>query len=150
MVHRDLKPPNIMLRTDGSTVLIDFGLAKRTGVDTQVTAIGVLRGSPYYMSPEQAQGLPVDGRSDLYSLGIICYEMLTGTKPFHGNTPIEVMQQHVLAERPALPVELASWQPVLTRLMARDPDERYRNAREALAALDALAMISGEAEAHAA
>jgi CheY-like chemotaxis protein len=150
MVHRDLKPPNIMLRADGATVLIDFGLAKRTNVDTQVTAIGVLRGSPYYMSPEQAQGLPVDGRSDLYSLGIICYEMLTGNKPFHGNTPIEVMQQHVLAERPALPVELASWQPVLTRLMARDPDERYRNAREALAALDALAMISGEAEAHAA
>jgi CheY-like chemotaxis protein len=144
MVHRDLKPPNIMLRADGSTVLIDFGLAKRFGQDTQATAAGILRGSPYYMSPEQAQGHQVDGRSDLYSLGIICYEMLAGSKPFHGNSPIEIMHQHVQAERPVLPDELASWQPVLNRLLARDPAERYANAREALAALDALAVITGE------
>jgi DNA-binding NarL/FixJ family response regulator len=150
MVHRDLKPPNIMLRPDGSTVLIDFGLAKRTDADTQSTAMGVLRGSPYYMSPEQAQGLPVDERSDLYSLGIICYEMLTGSKPFHGNTPIELMQQHVQAERPTLPAALAHWQPLLALLLARDVDERMASARATVAALDALAAAGNEAGAHAA
>jgi hypothetical protein len=70
--------------------------------------------------------------------------MLAGSKPFHGNSPIEIMHQHVQAERPVLPDELASWQPVLNRLLARDPAERYGNAREALAALDALAVITGE------
>jgi eukaryotic-like serine/threonine-protein kinase len=150
VVHRDLKPPNIMLRSDGSTVLIDFGLAKRTSSDTQATEAGVLRGSPYYMSPEQAQGLPVDNRSDLYSLGVICFEMLCGCKPFHGNSPIEIMHQHVQAPRPVLPTELASWQPVISRLMACDPADRYANAQEVLAALDALAVITGEEAADAA
>jgi serine/threonine-protein kinase PpkA len=139
-----------MLRPDGSAVLIDFGLAKHTDADTQNTAIGVLRGSPYYMSPEQAQGLPVDRRTDLYSLGVLCYEMLTGAKPFHGNTAIELMQQHVQAERPTLPAQLAHWQPLITRLMARDPEERYADAHETLAALDALAVVNAAEAAHAA
>jgi serine/threonine protein kinase len=150
MLHRDLKPPNIMLRADGSTVLIDFGLAKLVDSSGNDTALGVLRGSPYYMSPEQAQGMPLDGRSDLYSLGVICFEMLTGRKPFHADSPMELMEQHVNAERPDVPDALARWRPVLARLMARDREQRFRNAAEALASLDALAAIESEGAAHAA
>jgi len=150
MLHRDLKPPNIMLRADGSTVLIDFGLAKLVDSRGNDTALGVLRGSPYYMSPEQAQGMPLDGRSDLYSLGVICFEMLTGRKPFHADSPMELMEQHVNAERPDVPDALAQWRPVLARLMARDREQRFRNAAEALASLDALAAIESEGASHAA
>ena len=150
MLHRDLKPPNIMLRSDGATVLIDFGLAKLVDSSGNDTALGVLRGSPYYMSPEQAQGMQLDARSDLYSLGVICFEMLTGTKPFHADSPMELMEQHVNAERPDVPDELAHWRPVLARLLARDRDQRFRTAGEALAALDALAAIENEEAAHAA
>jgi DNA-binding response OmpR family regulator len=144
IVHRDMKPPNIMLRADGSVVLIDFGLAKRLDADTHSTAIGVLRGSPYYMSPEQAQGQTLDGRSDIYSLGVVFYEMLTGHKPFHGLTAMELMQQHVSGERPALPPELGNHESVLARLMAREREQRYADAPQALAALDALATDSAE------
>ncbi len=139
IVHRDMKPPNVMLRTDGSVVLIDFGLAKRLDADTHSTAIGVLRGSPYYMSPEQVQGQTLDGRSDIYSLGVVFYEMLTGHKPFHGLTAMELMQQHVSGERPALPAELGNYESVVARLMARERDQRYADAPQALAALDTLA-----------
>ncbi len=150
LVHRDLKPPNIMLRADGSPVLIDFGLAKSIDSQGNDTALGVLRGSPYYMSPEQAQGLPLDARSDLYALGIICFEMLTGRKPFLANSPMELMELHVSAERPDVPDELAHWRPVLARLMARAREERFASASDVLAALDALAVIAGEEPAHAA
>jgi len=128
MLHRDLKPPNIMLREDGAIVLIDFGLAKRVNATTQLTAMGVLRGSPYYMSPEQALGMTLDTRSDLYSLGVILFEMLSGRKPFHGSSAIEVMQQHVDAPRPALSSHLRQFEPLVHRLMARDRDERFVSA----------------------
>jgi hypothetical protein len=139
IVHRDLKPPNVMLRADGTVVLIDFGLAKQLDANTNSTAIGVLRGSPYYMSPEQVQGQTLDGRSDIYSLGVVFYEMLTGHKPFHGVTAMDLMQQHVSGERPALPPEFGRFESLLGRLMAREREQRYVNAPEALAALDALA-----------
>ncbi len=84
ILHRDLKPPNIMLRDDGHVVLIDFGLARSIDEGTHSTRAGVLRGSPYYMSPEQAQGMELDARTDLYSLGVVFYEMLTGAKPYLG------------------------------------------------------------------
>jgi len=138
ILHRDLKPPNVMLRPDGSIVLIDFGLAKKVNSDTQSTAVGVLRGSPYYMSPEQVQGRMLDARSDQYALGVVFYEMLTGRKPFTGLTAMDLMQQHVTGERPALPPELAAFEPVVTRLMARERDERYADMDEVLAALDRL------------
>ncbi len=139
IVHRDLKPPNVMLRTDGSVVLIDFGLAKHLDANTNSTAIGVLRGSPYYMSPEQAQGQTLDGRSDIYSLGVVLYEMLTGHKPFHGLTALDLMQQHVSGERPTLPTEFGRFEALLGRLMAREREQRFVNAPETLAALNALA-----------
>ncbi len=138
ILHRDLKPPNVMLRPDGSIVLIDFGLAKKVNSDTQSTAVGVLRGSPYYMSPEQVQGRSLDARSDQYALGVVFYEMLTGRKPFTGLTAMDLMQQHVTGQRPALPPELAAFEPVVTRLMARERDERYADMDEGLAALDRL------------
>jgi len=138
IVHRDLKPPNVMLRPDGSVVLIDFGLAKRLDSDTHSTAVGVLRGSPYYMSPEQVQGRALDARTDQYALGVVFYEMLTGSKPFTGLTAMDLMQQHVAGERPALPAGLAAFEPIIARLMARDRDERFADIGTALAELEQL------------
>ena len=135
LIHRDLKPPNVMLREDGSVVLIDFGLAKGLESSGQSTAIGVLRGSPYYMSPEQAQGVPLDARSDLYSVGVMLFEMLAGAKPYVGNTAMEVMQQHVHGPRPPLPPELALFEPLLDKFMTRDRGRRFPDAVAAYAAL---------------
>ena len=124
-----------MLREDGQVVLIDFGLAKSMIDITRSTAAGVLRGSPYYMSPEQAQGTELDGRSDLYSLGVIFHEMLTGSKPYLGATAIEVLQQHVSAPLPQLPAELARHQPLLDGLLAKSRDDRFATADALLAFL---------------
>jgi serine/threonine protein kinase len=143
LLHRDLKPPNVMLREDGSVVLIDFGLAKHLDKAHLNTMVGVLRGSPYYMSPEQAQGLPLDARSDIYSTGVILYEMLTGARPYLGTTAVEVMQQHVAGGRPALPAACASLEPLLDRMMARDRTQRFGDAAEVRAALaGALALLA--------
>ena len=128
VLHRDLKPPNIMLREDGQVVLIDFGLAKSMIDVTRSTAAGVLRGSPYYMSPEQAQGMELDARSDLYSLGVIFHEMLTGAKPYLGATAIEVLQQHVGAPLPQLPEPVSRHQILLESLMAKSRDDRFATA----------------------
>jgi eukaryotic-like serine/threonine-protein kinase len=135
LIHRDLKPPNVMLREDGSVVLIDFGLAKGLESTGNSTAIGVMRGSPYYLSPEQAQGVPLDARSDLYSVGVMLFEMLTGSKPYVGKTAIEVMQQHVHGPRPPLPAELAAFEPLLDRFMSRERGKRFPDAASAYAAL---------------
>jgi DNA-binding NarL/FixJ family response regulator len=132
LVHRDLKPPNIMLREAGEVVLIDFGIAKRLQDTDSSTHTGVLRGSPYYMSPEQAQGEELDGRSDLYSLGVIFYEMLTGAKPYLGPTAVEVLQQHVTGAVPQLPPMLAQHQPLLDSMMAKDRNERIDSAHALL------------------
>jgi ActR/RegA family two-component response regulator/predicted Ser/Thr protein kinase len=139
ILHRDLKPPNIMLREDGQIVLIDFGLAKNLDHGTRSTEAGVLRGSPYYMSPEQAQGLELDARSDLYSLGIIFCEMLTGTKPYLGATAVEVLQQHVSGPMPELPPELARHQALLEGMLAKSRDDRFPTADDLLACLDQAA-----------
>lgn len=135
LVHRDLKPPNVMLRENDEIVLIDFGLARSVSAATTTTHTGMLRGSPYYMSPEQAQGASLDARSDLYSLGIVLFEMLTGRKPFVGATAIEVLQNHVSAPIPRLPAEHAALQPLLDRLLAKLPGQRFASAEELLAAL---------------
>ena len=138
LVHRDLKPPNVMLRDNDSVALIDFGLARSMDGSTISTQTGVLLGSPYYMSPEQAQGEALDARSDFYSLGVICYELLTGQKPYIGGTAMEVLQQHVSAPLPALPADLCRYEPFLTRLMAKSRGERFANAAEIIAAIAAL------------
>jgi serine/threonine protein kinase len=151
LIHRDLKPPNVMLREDGSIVLIDFGIAKGAELGGRSTAVGVLRGSPYYMSPEQAQGMTLDARSDLYSVGVILFEMLSGNKPYIGTTAMEVMQQHVHGPRPRLPVGQVEYEALLEHFMARQRDERFPDAIAASGALkDALERISREVPSSAA
>jgi serine/threonine-protein kinase PpkA len=139
LVHRDLKPPNVMLRENDAVALIDFGLARSLDGATSIsTRTGVLHGSPYYMSPEQALGELLDARSDFYSLGVICYEMLTGSKPYTGDSAMEVLQQHVSGELPMLPPEHARYQTLITRLLAKSRDDRIATAAEIIAAATAL------------
>ncbi|HLK71670.1 MAG TPA: serine/threonine-protein kinase, partial [Steroidobacteraceae bacterium] len=138
LVHRDLKPPNVMLRENDGVALIDFGLARSLDGGTINTQTGVLLGSPYYMSPEQALGESLDARSDFYSLGVIFYELLTGQKPYIGTTAMEVLQQHVSAPVPVLPLDLARYEPFLTRLLAKSRGERFASADEVVAAAQAL------------
>jgi CheY-like chemotaxis protein len=143
LVHRDLKPPNVMLRENDGVALIDFGLARSLDGNTLSTQTGVLLGSPYYMSPEQALGEPLDARSDFYSLGVICYELLTGQKPYIGATAMEVLQQHVSSPPPVLPPDLARYGPLLARLLAKSRGERFADAAEIGAAATALGAQAG-------
>ena len=138
IIHRDLKPPNVMLRDNGSVVLIDFGLARSLLSGDGSTRTGVLRGSPYYMSPEQAQGEALDARTDLYSLGVILYEMLAGKKPYLGASAIDVLQQHVMAPVPELPVHHLAYQPLLERLMSKSRENRIASCDDLLAALEEM------------
>ena len=135
LCHRDLKPANVMMREDGRIVLIDFGLAKRVDGATQLTSAGEVRGSPYYISPEQAEGAPVDQRSDLYSLGIMFYEMLTGQRPFRGSTVVAIIQSHRSDPIPVLSPELSRFQRLVDGLLAKEPNERFPTASSALAEL---------------
>jgi serine/threonine-protein kinase PpkA len=127
-----------MLRDDGSVVLIDFGLARSLLAGDGSTRTGVLRGSPYYMSPEHAQGEQLDARTDLYSLGVILYEMLAGRKPYLGASAIDVLQQHVMAPVPELPVHHLAYQPLLERLMSKSREQRIASCDELLHALDQM------------
>jgi DNA-binding response OmpR family regulator len=138
VLHRDLKPPNVMLRDNDDIALIDFGLARNLEAGAHSTRTGVLRGSPYYMSPEQALGEELDTRSDLYSLGVIYHEMLTGRKPFTGGSAMEVLQQHVNAPPPRLPLSLSRHAPLLARLLAKRREDRFNTADEVIAAAAAL------------
>jgi DNA-binding response OmpR family regulator len=132
VLHRDLKPGNIMLRADGSVALIDFGLAKQADVKRDMTGTGEIFGTPYYMSPEQGHGQELDNRSDLYSLGIIFYEMLTRKKPFMAPTPMGVIYLHGNAPLPVLEGELQRYQPLLDKLLAKAPADRFGSAEELL------------------
>lgn len=138
VLHRDLKPANVMLRADGSPCLIDFGLAKANETEVSLTGSREIFGTPYYMSPEQGHAEEIDQRSDLYSLGVMFYEMLTGQKPYTGATAMEVIYKHKRAELPPVGPQLAEYQPMLTRLLAKSPDDRYQSAQELLDAVSAL------------
>jgi predicted Ser/Thr protein kinase len=132
VVHRDLKPANIMVRQDGSLALVDFGSAKFIDADSTITISRQVRGTPFYMSPEQAAGDSLDGRSDLYSLGVIAYELVTGEKPFSGQSVFEILEQHEKAAIPRLPVRLADWQPLIDALLAKSPSDRPQDADAAV------------------
>jgi eukaryotic-like serine/threonine-protein kinase len=141
ILHRDLKPPNLMMRDNDTLVLIDFGLAVPVDGSSRSTRTGVLRGSPYYMSPEQALGEELDGRTDLYSLGIIFYEMLMGRKPYSGNSPMDVLQQHVTGPVPQLPHSLAHLQALMEGLLAKSREDRFASAAQALEAITGMRAL---------
>jgi serine/threonine-protein kinase PpkA len=136
-VHRDVKPDNILLREDGTAALTDFGIA-RANDSTHMTRTGTVIGTPHYMSPEQARGRPIDGRADLYSLGIVLYELLLGRVPFHADDSLAVGIMHITQPIPILPESFEPLQPLLNRLLAKQPDDRFQNG-EAVA--DAIEQV---------
>ena len=135
IVHRDLKPSNIMLRADDSLALIDFGLARPALADSNLTSPNVRVGSPAYMAPEQVQGTPPDERCDLYSLGIVLYELLTGDLPFNATTISAILEMHMKSAPPKLPTDFAKYQPVLDGLLAKRAADRFASADQFLGAL---------------
>jgi tRNA A-37 threonylcarbamoyl transferase component Bud32/CheY-like chemotaxis protein len=139
VLHRDLKPGNVMLREDGSLALIDFGLAKDAALAMEVTDHGTIFGTPHYMSPEQGHGETIDGRSDLYSLGVMLFEMLAREKPFLSDNPMAIIYKHRKSPIPALPEAVAMFQPLVSKLLGKTPDERYPDAAAAVEAIRAAA-----------
>ena len=138
IIHRDLKPANIMFRGDDHLAIADFGISKRMDSTSELTAVGSLMGTPYYMSPEQVRTEPADHRSDLYAAGIIFYEMLTGEKPFQADSLTGIALKHINEEPPALPDAFKLVEPIFKRLVAKAPDARYQNASELVEAIQAL------------
>jgi len=137
VIHRDIKPQNILFRQDGTPVLSDFGIAKVVDADdTQLTAPGLAIGSPVYMSPEQITGRKLDNRSDLYSLGIVFYEMLARQPPYRADDVISIAMMHCSQPVPQLPAGFGHLQPVLQKLLAKDPADRFESAEEFVRALD--------------
>ncbi|HUP61724.1 MAG TPA: serine/threonine-protein kinase [Thermoanaerobaculia bacterium] len=135
IIHRDVKPHNVMIRGDGRVTLLDFGVARGAGIDMNtITATGVIVGTPDYMAPEQFQGHRVDARSDLYSLGIVLYELLAGAVPFRGDTPVGLAMQHqstlpppLRTQRPNVPAWLER---IVLKCLEKDPMNRYVSAHE--------------------
>jgi hypothetical protein len=135
IIHRDLKPANVMFRDDGTIALVDFGSARRDADPVAKTLAGVVIGTPYYLSPEQALGGTADERSDLYSVGVMLYELLTGQRMYAAASLVGLFEMHKNAPIPKLPEPHARHQRFLERLVSKKPDERYRNAAEAFTAL---------------
>jgi eukaryotic-like serine/threonine-protein kinase len=133
VVHRDLKPQNIMFREGNRLALVDFGLAKELDAKSTVTHAGLVLATPLYMSPEQYESARLDERSDLYSLGVILYEMLTGGPPFTASNAPALAYQHVNSPVPRLPQRLSGYQGIVDKLMAKRPEDRFQTARELFA-----------------
>lgn len=136
-VHRDVKPENIMINAeDGRAVLMDFGIARAADSSSTMTRTGTALGTPHYMSPEQAKGDPIDGRSDIYSLGVLLYFMLTGKVPFEADSAVAVGIKHLTSPIPSLPDALSIYQPLINTLMAKKPEDRYQSGYDVIIALD--------------
>ncbi|MEN8129419.1 MAG: serine/threonine-protein kinase [Pseudomonadota bacterium] len=142
-VHRDVKPANILFNEDGAAMLTDFGIAKAVSSNTQLTQVGFTVGTPEYMSPEQAMGLEIDARSDLYSLGIVFYEVLTGHKPFTGKDPFSLAYMHVNSPVPRLTEELGCYQPLIDGLLAKQPEQRFESAARLIECIDEIGRSPG-------
>jgi serine/threonine-protein kinase PpkA len=133
VIHRDVKPANILFHRDGTPLLTDFGIAKKlTANIDELTRTGTFLGSPNYMAPEQAETGPIDGRADLYALGVIFYELLTGSKPYQSQSVINVIVQHKQSPIPKLPPAAQDYQPLLDLMMAKDRRDRFRDAESLL------------------
>jgi len=150
-VHRDLKPGNVMLRDDGSVALIDFGISHGLRREDELAAAAdssptSISGTPYYMSPEQARGEQTDERTDLYALGVILYQMLTGEKLYVGDTTQAILDQHSHAPLPRLAPHLSANQPLLDRLLAKDVSSRLANARELIEAIERIPATAPEGD----
>jgi serine/threonine protein kinase len=144
IVHRDMKPGNVLFRADGTAVITDFGIAKLIGSSATLTLNNSVVGTPYYTAPELIAGHYCDVASDLYSLGVVFFEMLTGEKPYIRNNIQEILSATESAPVPTLPAALAEFQPVLDRLMAKKPSDRFASAEHLL---DALSTSRGLQEA---
>jgi len=131
VLHRDLKPQNLMFRADGSLAILDFGIAKHVDAVDR-TGAGEILGTPRYMSPEQVRGAALDLRTDIYSAGVLMYQMLSGTHLFDGETAVEVALHHLNTQPPDLPDYLAKYQRLLDKLVEKDRDARFRNADEVI------------------
>ncbi|NNF08698.1 MAG: Stk1 family PASTA domain-containing Ser/Thr kinase, partial [Acidimicrobiia bacterium] len=145
LAHRDVKPGNILLTPTGSVKVTDFGIARAWDDSEELTKTGAVIGTATYFSPEQAQGHPADGRSDLYALGVVLFEMLTGRPPFSGETPVSIAYQHVSenasvpsASNPDVPAELDA---IVMRALEKNPLDRYQSAEEMRG--DLLRFLSG-------
>ena len=138
IIHRDIKPENMMVRADGTIALVDFGVAKKQGEKLSQTRHGVVFGTPYYLSPEQAIGQPAVEASDIYSLGVIFHEMLTRRRPYQSETVFGLLHEHAESPVPRLPAELSGFQSLLDRMMAKKLQDRFANADALLDAIDAL------------
>lgn len=139
IVHRDVKAENVLFDNADRPLLTDFGIALSKRDSTRITTAGLAVGSGGYMAPEQARGEVVDGRADLYSVGVLAYELLTGHLPFQAADPLALALMHAQDPVPRLPAEKKHWQPFIDRAMAKSPDNRYRNAQQMLGALNQIA-----------
>jgi len=137
-IHRDIKPDNIMFRDDGTLVILDFGIVKALRSESSLTRTGMSVGTPKYMSPEQMRAKKVDERSDIYSLGIVLYEMLTGTTPYKDNDLITLALKHARGPIPELPKKHTHFQPLLNKMIAKKPSERVRDCEGLIRLIDAL------------
>jgi eukaryotic-like serine/threonine-protein kinase len=130
VVHRDLKPQNVMFRDAHHLAIVDFGAAKNLEAEERLTQIGHIVGTPMYMSPEQVMNKKISGQSDLYSLGVIFHQLLTGRPLYQANNAAQMMDMHISSPIPSLPENLNGFQPILDRLVAKLPQDRFENAHE--------------------
>lgn len=149
IIHRDIKPQNVLIDPKGEVKVMDFGIARMAEAPESMTSAGMIVGTPHYMSPEQVQGLPLEARSDVYSLGVVIYEMICGQRPFDAPTLTAVLTAHIV-QAPRPPIEIrpeigAQVNAIILRCLAKNPAERYGNAGELLRELDRIQVSSAAA-----